>query len=63
MHQLGNILEQVIKRNPYEPEFHQAVKEVLESLEPVARRHPEYVNAGIFDRFVEPERLVIFRVS
>jgi glutamate dehydrogenase (NADP+) len=55
-------MEQVIKRNPNEPEFHQAVKEVLESLEIVAEKNPEYVKAGIFDRIVEPERQIIFRV-
>jgi len=59
---LSNVMEQVIKRNPGEPEFHQAVKEVLESLEPVAERHPEYLKVGIFDRIVEPERQIIFRV-
>ncbi|NLK87531.1 MAG: NADP-specific glutamate dehydrogenase [Clostridiaceae bacterium] len=59
---LQNVMEQVIKRNPGEPEFHQAVKEVLESLEPVADKHPEWVKAGIFDRIVEPERQIIFRV-
>lgn len=59
---LGSVMEQVIKRNPYEPEFHQAVKEVLESIEPVAERHPEWVAAGIFDRIVEPERQIVFRV-
>lgn len=59
---LGNVMEQVIKRNPNEPEFHQAVREVMESLEPVAEKHPEWVKAGIFDRIVEPERQVIFRV-
>jgi glutamate dehydrogenase (NADP+) len=59
---LANVMEQVIKRNPNEPEFHQAVKEVLESLEPVAAKHPEWVAAGIFDRIVEPERQIIFRV-
>jgi glutamate dehydrogenase (NADP+) len=59
---LANVMEQVIKRNPNEPEFHQAVREVLESLEPVAERHPEYIKAGIFDRIVEPERQIIFRV-
>ncbi|MGI6084940.1 MAG: NADP-specific glutamate dehydrogenase [Acetivibrionales bacterium] len=59
---LAGVYEQVVKRNPGEPEFHQAVKEVLESLEPVAERHPEYVKAGIFDRIVEPERQIIFRV-
>jgi len=59
---LAGIYEQVLKRNPGEPEFHQAVKEVLESLEPVAERHPEYVKAGIFERIVEPERQIVFRV-
>lgn len=59
---LSSVMEQVIKRNPNEPEFHQAVREVLESLEPVAKRHPEWVKAGIFDRIVEPERQIIFRV-
>jgi len=59
---LSGVMQQVITRNPNEPEFHQAVFEVLESLEPVAERHPEWVEAGIFDRFVEPERQIIFRV-
>jgi len=59
---LARVMEDVIKRNPNEPEFHQAVKEVLESLEPVAERKPEWVAAGIFDRIVEPERQIIFRV-
>jgi len=59
---LSNVMEQVIKRNPNEPEFHQAVREVLESLEPVAAKHPEWMKAGIFDRIVEPERQIIFRV-
>ena len=43
---LSNVMENVIKRNPNEPEFHQAVREVLESLEPVAAKHPEWVKAG-----------------
>lgn len=60
---LQSVLDKVIARNPNEPEFHQAVTEVLESLEPVAKKHPEWVKAGIFDRIVEPERQVIFRVS
>ena len=55
MKYLSKIMEQVEKRNPGEPEFHQAVKEVLESLEPVAEMHPEWVEAGIFERLVEPE--------
>lgn len=62
MKYLSNVMDQVLKRNPNEPEFHQAVKEVLESLEPVAERNPQWVQAGIFDRIVEPERQIIFRV-
>ena len=59
---LKPVLDAVKKRNPNEPEFHQAVTEVLETLEPVAEKHPEWVKAGIFDRIVEPERQIIFRV-
>ncbi|MDR1430180.1 MAG: NADP-specific glutamate dehydrogenase [Spirochaetaceae bacterium] len=51
------------KRNPHESEFLQAAHEVLESLEPVAERRPDLVEAGVFDRIVEPERTLIFRVS
>ncbi len=57
-----NAYDQVLKRNPGETEFHQAVKEVLDSLGPVLDKHPEYVRAGIVDRLVEPERQLIFRV-
>ncbi len=53
----------VEKRNPNEKEFLQAVYEVLESLEPVAERRPDLVEAGIFERIVEPERFIQFRVS
>ena len=56
------VYEQVLKRNPGEPEFHQAVKEVLDSLGPVLERNPEYVSGGILERMVEPERQLIFRV-
>lgn len=59
---LAEVMEKVVKRNPAEPEFHQAVKEVLESLEPVVEKNPEFVKAGIIDRIVEPERVVMFRV-
>ena len=59
---LAGVMERVIRRNPNEPEFHQAVREVLESLEPVAEKHPEWVKAGVFERIVEPERQIIFRV-
>ena len=60
---LANVYETVCKRNPNEPEFLQAVYEVLESLTPVVERRPDIVNAGIIDRIVEPERGVQFRVS
>ena len=60
---LQGVYDSVVKRNAGEPEFHQAVLEVLESLEPVIERHPEYVRAGIMDRIVEPERIIKFRVS
>lgn len=57
-----NVLQQAIKRNPGEIEFHQAVKEVLDSLEPVLAQRPEYEKAGILERIVEPERQILFRV-
>ncbi|GAH81839.1 unnamed protein product, partial [marine sediment metagenome] len=56
------VYEQVLKRNPGEVEFHQAVKEVLDSLGPVLDKHPEYVEAKILERIVEPERQIMFRV-
>lgn len=59
---MENILEQVKKRNPGEVEFHQAVEEVLQSLEPVVKKHPEFVESGLLERFVEPERQIMFRV-
>lgn len=59
---LKEVMDSVVKRNPDEPEFHQAVQEVLESLEPVVEKHPEYVKAGIVERIVEPERQIMFRV-
>lgn len=59
---ISEIMETVNKRNPNEPEFHQAIMEVLESLEPAIERHPEFVSAGILQRIVEPERQTMFRV-
>ncbi|MEJ2188865.1 MAG: NADP-specific glutamate dehydrogenase, partial [Acidobacteriota bacterium] len=52
----------VIARNPAEPEFHQAVQEVVESLVPVLERHPKYLDHRILERIVEPERVILFRV-
>ncbi len=56
------VFEEVKKRNPNEPEFHQAVKEILESLEPVVEKHPEFIERGIIRAIVEPERIIKFRV-
>ena len=57
-----NLIEEVKARNAGEPEFHQAVCEVLESLEPVIEKHPEYIKSGVLDMIVEPERIIKFRV-
>ncbi len=59
---LADLLETVKKRNQGEPEFIQAVTEVFMSLEPVAEKRPDLVEAGVFERIVEPERQIIFRV-
>ncbi len=60
---LAKVYADVQARNPGEPEFLQAVGEVLESLSPVADRRPDLIKAGVFDRIVEPERMITFRVS
>lgn len=57
-----NVLEKVKKQNPNEPEFLQAVTEVLTSLQPYVDAHPEYERAGLLERLCEPERIIIFRV-
>ena len=59
---LNELMETVIKRNPGEPEFHQTVREVLESIEPVIEQRPEYITSGVLERMVEPERIIKFRV-
>ena len=59
---LAKVYADVVKRNPGEPEFHQAVREVLESLEPVVERDPVYAERGVIDLLVEPERVIKFRV-
>ena len=59
---LNELMARVEKRNPNEPEFHQTVKEVLESIEPVIEAHPEYIKLGVLERIVEPERIIKFRV-
>ena len=63
MSYVESVYESVVRKNPGEPEFHQAVKEVLESLAPVVAKHPEYEAAGLLERIVEPERVIMFRVS
>lgn len=59
---LKTIYNQVLQRNPGELEFHQAVKEVIETLAPVLRKRPEYAEQKIIERICEPERQIIFRV-
>ena len=59
---LTQLMSDVKAKNPAEPEFHQAVQEVAESLELVFEKHPEYRSAKVLERLVEPERVVMFRV-
>lgn len=59
---LKELLERVEKRNQGEPEFIQAVTEVLMTLEPVVEKRPDLVEAGVLERMVEPERQIMFRV-
>ena len=59
---LKGVYEGLVQRNPEQKEFLQAAEEVLESLEPVIAAHPEYEKAGLIERMVEPERVVMFRV-
>ena len=60
---LKGVYNSVVARNPNEPEFQQAVYEVLESLQPVVEKRKDLVDAGIIERLVEPERFLQFRVS
>ena len=57
------VIEETRKKNPTEPEFLQTVEEVLTSIEPVIEKHPEYEEAALLERLVEPERTVEFRVA
>lgn len=59
---LEKIIDHVVRHNQGENEFHQAVKEVIETLGPVLRKHPEYADQKIIERICEPERQIIFRV-
>jgi glutamate dehydrogenase (NADP+) len=59
---VSSLMADVVAKNPAEPEFHQAVQEVAESLALVLERHPEYRHAKILERVIEPERVILFRV-
>ena len=59
---IEEVMAQVKSKNPAEPEFHQAVQEVFESLRLVLQKHAEYRSAKILERIVEPERVIMFRV-
>jgi glutamate dehydrogenase (NADP+) len=59
---VARLMDDLLTNNPCEPHFHQAVQEVLPTLEPVLERHPRYREARILERIVEPERVIIFRV-
>ncbi len=59
---IQDVIAKVKQTDPDQPEFHQAVEEVMETLEPTVKKHPEFVKANIYERIVEPERSMIFRV-
>ena len=59
---LEPVFAQVLRRNPGEVEFHQAVREVFDSLGPVIKKNPQYAEAAVLERLCEPERQIIFRV-
>ena len=59
---IKSLIAEVKAKNPGEPEFHQAVEEVAESLSIVFEKHPEYRTAKILERIIEPERVIMFRV-
>jgi glutamate dehydrogenase (NADP+) len=59
---ISEVMTKVKAKNPAEPEFHQAVQEVFDSLRLVLERHPEYISHRILERIVEPERVLMFRV-
>ena len=59
---LDSFLQHVKQRDPEQPEFHQAVEEVLRSLWPFLQENPRYMQEGIIERMVEPERVILFRV-
>lgn len=60
---LQSFMTGLIAKNPNEPEFHQAVLEVMESVIPFVNKHPKYLDAGILERLTEPDRVIMFRVA
>ena len=62
MSYVDEVLAELIKKNPGEPEFHQAATEVLNSLKPIIEKDERYQKAGLLERLVEPERVIMFRV-
>jgi len=62
MSAIKDVIAKVKQTDPNQPEFHQAVEEVMETLEPTVKKHPEFVKANIYERIVEPERAMQFRV-
>lgn len=59
---ISEVIDKIKQKDPYEFEFHQAAEEVLTTLEPTAEKHPEFVKAKIYERIVEPDRVITFRV-
>ena len=59
---IERFMQLVERRNPYQPEFYQAVYEVAQAIIPFTEAHPEYIKAAILERMIEPERIIIFRV-
>ncbi|HOD16567.1 MAG TPA: Glu/Leu/Phe/Val dehydrogenase dimerization domain-containing protein, partial [Spirochaetota bacterium] len=59
---INEIIDKVKRQDPEQKEFHQAVEEVLSTLEPTVKKHPEFVKAKIYERIVEPDRVIMFRV-
>ena len=59
---ISDVIEKIKQKDPAQPEFHQAAEEVLVTLEPTVAKHPEFVKAKIYERIVEPDRLIHFRI-
>ena len=59
---VAKFYDHVVSKHPAQPEFHQAVEEVFETVQPVLERYPDYRQAAILERLIEPERVIQFRV-